>query len=108
MDIEALAKGVGLFSSALSALKQVIDLLPDNSRKTDAAATLERAEREFKVAEAETAGKLGYPLCRRHFPPGIMLLTEQEEHYKCRECGYEKKPLELDSAPTAGRSRWRL
>ena len=108
MDIDALTKGVGLFSSALSALKQVIDLLPDNPRKTDAAAALERAEREFKVAEAEAAGKLGYPLCRRHFPPGIMLLAEQEGHYKCQECGYEKKPPELDSVPATGHSRWRL
>jgi len=107
MNVDALAKGVGLFGSALSALKQAIDLLPDSSRKTDAAAALERAEREFKVAEAEAAKKLGYELCRKHFPPEIMLLTEQEGHYKCPECGYETKPPKLYVVPTRGGSRWR-
>ena len=89
MDIDALAKGVGLFSSALTALKQAIDLLPDGSKKTDAAAALERAEREFKIAEAETAKKLGYEVCRKHFPPEIML-SENDNDWECQKCGNKK------------------
>lgn len=86
MDIDALAKGVALFGSALSALKQAKDLLPDSPQKAEAAAALERAEREFKIAEAETATKLGYEICRKHFPPEIML-EEKEFIWVCPKCG---------------------
>lgn len=89
MDIDALAKGVGLFSSALAALKQAIDLLPDSSKKVDAAAALERAEREFKIAEAEVARKLGYEVCRKHFPPEIML-SEDDKVWECPKCKNRK------------------
>lgn len=89
MDIDALAKGVGLFSSAFAALKQAIDLLPDGSKKADAAAALERAEQEFKLAEAEVASKLGYEVCRKHFPPEIML-SEDDMVWECPECGNKK------------------
>jgi hypothetical protein len=89
MDIDALAKGVGVFSSALSALKQTIDLLPDSSKKADAAAALERAEREFKIAEAEAANKLGYEVCRNHFPPEIML-SEDDMLWVCPKCSNKK------------------
>jgi len=85
MEIDALAKGVGIFSSALTALKQAVDLLPHNSKKEEAATALERAEREFKIAEAEVAKKLNYEICRKHFPPGIMLL-KGEYNWECPEC----------------------
>jgi hypothetical protein len=60
MDFDSFAKGIALFSSALAKLKQITDLLPDNSNKDDLIAKLERAEREFKIAEAESATSLGY------------------------------------------------
>jgi hypothetical protein len=85
MDIDAVAKGVGLFGSAVVALKQAIELLPDSSKKAEAAAALERAEREFKLAEAETARNLGYEVCRKHFPPEIML-SEDDMVWKCPKC----------------------
>ena len=89
MDFDALEKGVGLFNSALTALKQAIDLLPDSSKRADAAAALERAERELKVAEAEVAKKLGYEVCRKHFPPEIML-SKDDKNWECPHCGNMK------------------
>lgn len=89
MDIDALAKGIGVFGSALAALKQAVDLLPDSSTKEDAAAALRKAEREFKLAEAEVADKLGYEICRKHFPPEIML-SEDDMVWVCPECGNTK------------------
>lgn len=86
MDIDSLAKGMGLFSSAIAALKQVIDLIPDSSKKKEAISALERAEKEFQLAEVEAATKLGYEICRRHFPPEIML-EESDTHCKCPKCG---------------------
>jgi len=85
MEIDALAKGVGLFSSALNAIKQALALLPDSSKKADAAAALERAEREFKIAEAEVASKLKYEICRNHFPPEIML-SKDDLIWSCPAC----------------------
>ncbi len=38
MDIEALSKGVGLFKSAITALRQVVDMLPDSGKKKEAIA----------------------------------------------------------------------
>jgi len=89
LDINALAKGVGLFGSALGALKQAIDLLPDSSKKADAEAALQQAEREFKLAEAETANRLGYEICRKHFPPEVML-SDDDMVWVCPECGNKK------------------
>jgi hypothetical protein len=85
MEIDALAKGVGIFSTALSAFKQALDLLPNNSKKEEAVAALARAEREFKVAEAEVASKLKYEICRSHFPPVIML-SKDDMIWECPEC----------------------
>jgi hypothetical protein len=89
MDIDTLSRGVGLFSAALSALKQAINLLPDNSKKADAEAAYEKAYRELKIAEAEVANKLGYEICRMHFPPEIML-SKDDEIWKCPKCNNEK------------------
>lgn len=96
MEIDALAKGVGLFSSALTALKQALDLLPDSSKKADAAEALERAERAFKIAEAEVASKLKYEICRNHFPPVIML-SKDDLIWECPECTNTK-----DNSPWCG------
>jgi hypothetical protein len=96
MDIDSLAKGIGLFSSALTTLKQMIALLPDNSKKEDAIAYLERAEREFKIAESESATNLGYQICRQHFPPVIML-SKDDKNWECPECHNTKKPDDYGS-----------
>jgi len=89
MDIDALTKGVGLFGSALAIFKQALELLPDSSRKADAAAALERAEREFELAEATAASKLRYALCYNHFPPEIML-SKDEVIWECPTCKNKK------------------
>ncbi|MBD3256771.1 MAG: hypothetical protein GF383_16880 [Candidatus Lokiarchaeota archaeon] len=89
VDIDALTKGIGLFGSALSILERGVDLLPDGSRKAEAQIALQRAEREFKLAEAESATQLGYEICRKHFPPQVML-SEDDKVWTCPECGNEK------------------
>lgn len=85
MDVDALTKGVGLFSAALSAIRQALDLIPDNSQKADVQVALDQAEREFKIAEATAANNLGYQICRNHFPPEIMLSSD-EKNWECPVC----------------------
>jgi hypothetical protein len=60
MDVDALAKGIGLFNSAVATVKQAIELLPDTSKKAEATAALKQAEQEFKIAQAEAAVRLKY------------------------------------------------
>ncbi len=95
MDIDSLSKGIGLFSSAILAVKQAIELLPDGAKKENASAALQRAEREFKIAEAQSAAQLKYQICRNHFPPEVML-SNDERHWKCPSCGNMK-----DTSPRA-------
>jgi hypothetical protein len=89
MEIDTLSKGIGLFSAALSALKQAINLLPDSSHKVDAEAAYERAFRELKIAEAEVADKLKYEICRAHFPPEVML-SKDDKTWICPSCDNKK------------------
>jgi hypothetical protein len=89
MEIDTLSKGIGLFSAALSALKQAINLLPDNSHKADVEAAYEQAYRELKITEAEIANKLKYEICRAHFPPEIML-SKDDKVWVCPSCDNKK------------------
>jgi hypothetical protein len=90
MDTNTLATGISLFSSAIYAIRQAIELLPDGSKKQAAAEALERAERELKIAEAQSADNLGYQICKNHFPPEIMLSSD-ETNWVCPKCGNKKK-----------------
>lgn len=91
MDIDALAKGVGIFGSALAAIKQAIDLLPKGSNKAKVAAALEQAALEFKKAEAEAAKQLGYEICTNHWPPEVMVtLPENDHQWRCPKCSGER------------------
>ena len=85
MDIDSLAKSVSLFGSVLNTVKQALTFLP-NPKRAEAEEVLKRAEQEFKIFEAKIASELDYQICRKHFPPVIMLL---KDHYnwKCPECG---------------------
>ena len=95
MDIDSLGKGIGLFSAAISALRQALELIPDPAKKREAMESADRAEIELKVAEAEMARQMGYKICLNHFPPGIMV-KENGVDWVCNFCGAmetnEKKP----------------
>jgi hypothetical protein len=111
MDIDALTKGVGLFGSAFATLKQAIDLLPKGPNKAKAAEALERAELEFKKAEAEAAKQLGYEICTTHWPPEVMVtLPENNSEWRCPKCSATKftgtfsKTASMES--NVGKSRW--
>jgi len=46
---------------------------------------LEQAEQQLKLAEVAVARDLGYRICKRHWPPGIML-EEQGSQWRCSDC----------------------
>ena len=79
MDIDMLSKGIGLFSSTIIALKQAIELIPNSPKKEEAKLAVEQAERELRIAEASVATKLGYQICKKHFPP-IMEMSRMQKY----------------------------
>jgi len=89
MDISALKEGLSLIASAIGLLKQAKDLLPDSPTKTEAAETLEHAERQLKLAEVQTMQSLGYELCRNHPIPEIML-SKDDANWDCPKCENHK------------------
>lgn len=86
MNIESISKGIGLVSTTISTLKTIKDLIPSDNKKNDFEEKLLEAENNLKIAEAEIAKGFDYKLCRRHFPPGI-LLDVDEFKMKCNVCG---------------------
>jgi hypothetical protein len=73
-------------AAALAALKAAKDLLPTGKKKADAEKAIEAAERDLEIAAASAASELGFELCRRHWPPGIMVMND-DDILVCRECG---------------------
>lgn len=87
MNIDALSKGIGLVSTTITILKNLNDIFPPGNKKYEAEKTLEEAEKTLRIAEAEIAKGFNYQLCRRHFPPGILLDIAPFKS-KCKTCGH--------------------
>ncbi len=89
IDVELIKQAISAFGTALTVLKQAKDLLPDNSKKKELSSAIESVERELKLVESKTAHALGYELCRKHFPPEIML-SNDDQNWRCPMCGNDK------------------
>jgi hypothetical protein len=79
VDITSLSDGLALFKSGMEGMRGAVGLwkefkgaLPvDKQEHVDKA--IERSEEQLKLAEAQIAKGLGFPLCHCAFPPPIML-----------------------------------
>ena len=89
LDIETIKNTISAFGAALTVLKQAKDMLPESSQKQDVNTAIESVERQLKIAESQTAHALGYELCRKHFPPEIML-SEDDKIWNCPICKNKK------------------
>jgi hypothetical protein len=89
-DVGTAASGLKAAFSAirevLGLVKDVKDTLPEGDKKNAIREGLETAERTSKIAEAQMANALGYVLCKRHFPPEIMLETGYAQGRRQMEC----------------------
>ena len=79
MDIGSVSAGLALAKSgfdtlrtAISLVKEVQQALPPGEKKETVARTLEEADRQVRLGEAQIAQAFGYPLCRCAFPPTPM------------------------------------
>jgi hypothetical protein len=91
-------------TAALGLAKQIKDSLPQGSKKDEVDEALQKAERQFKLAESQLAQGLGYQLCKNHFPPQIMLSAD-ERNWRCPECSNEKHPSPPIRQPRYGSQR---
>jgi hypothetical protein len=59
---------------------------PAKSEAAEVVKDMEQAEQAMQLAKVQLAQSLGYFLCHRHFPPGIMLKI-REGGFRCDQCG---------------------
>ncbi len=89
MGIEELSAALTLAKTAISAFKEARNLIPGGPQRQQIEDALDNAEKAFVIAEAQVADELRYPICRKHWPPEIMLLirsTEDSEIFQCPKC----------------------
>lgn len=69
--------------------KDVASQLPESPAKQAATKDLEHASEALQLARVELAKGFDFPLCHRHFPPGIKLdiREDQFQRWKCSTCG---------------------
>jgi Holliday junction resolvasome RuvABC DNA-binding subunit len=89
MDLDAIKESLVSMATALNLLKQLKDSLPKGSNKEEATKALEQAERQLKLAEAQTMHSLGYEICRNHELPEIML-SKDDLNWECPKCKNKK------------------
>jgi hypothetical protein len=103
MEPAGIAAGLGLlkngfdtFRSLLSLVKDVKETLPPGEKKEAIAQTLEVAERQIQIGEAQIAQALGFALCRCAFPPTPMLKVGRttrtnppRDVHECPRCGQD-------------------
>ena len=103
IDAEAVKSGFDAFRSAIETLKSARGLFkPGKPERNQIDQSIETAEKELALAEAQIAQALGYELCKAHFPPVPMLKDRVhakyvEDIWKCPECGLETPPPEYFS-----------
>ncbi|MCI0727864.1 MAG: hypothetical protein L0332_14255 [Chloroflexi bacterium] len=89
IDLASLLQAVSFIKTAFESVKTAKDLLPAGPQKEEVEVAVVRAERELKLAEGRMASSLNYELCRTHFPPEIMLSSD-DVNWTCPMCGNQK------------------
>ena len=109
MDVPDFTSLIGNIRGVVSLLKDALGLLPKGKDKETLARLIEETEKKSAAMEADAAVRLGYQICRAHWPPVVMLETEKRNIFRCPECNKEvdTSPASFSSAPVA-RSKWML
>ena len=91
MNMHALKQGLTIASNAVEALATANDNLSAGKKKNAVALQLKEAKERLKEAEARIAHELGFPICRRCWPPEIMVHNDDGE-FICKGCGKAMPP----------------
>jgi|CXWL01.1.fsa_nt_gi hypothetical protein len=84
--LQALSTALTIYEKASKVIREWIGKMPDTPTKEAATKDLKQAEEAMEIAKVQVAESLGYLLCRKHFPPGIMLKV-REGVFSCQKCG---------------------
>lgn len=86
VDLASLSSGLALAKSGFDTLRTAVGLvkdaqgiLPAGEKKDVVGRSLEEADRQIRLAEAQIARGLGYKLCQCEFPPAPMLLVGYQQ-----------------------------
>jgi hypothetical protein len=85
IDLQSLSKAFTSVEKVFKFLREGTGKLPDTPDKDAAVLDLKYAEEQLEIAQVQIADSLGYVLCRKHFPPGIMLKV-REGVFSCQKC----------------------
>ena len=90
-----------LYEKAKGLFKDLAGKLPDSPTKHEATKDLAQADETLQLARVELAKGFDFPLCQRHFPPGIKLDIREDTfpRWKCSVCG------DITPPEQAGRKR---
>jgi hypothetical protein len=81
----------------LGGLRDAKEMLPEGKAKQEIEAKIKEADSARIEAEINLAQAWGYPICRRTFPPVIMLKVDDDPEtgdyrFRCPDCGDEHPP----------------
>jgi hypothetical protein len=86
MNIQAIKDGLTIAGDVIDTLRSAKDKLPAGKKKPEMERLLESAAEKLKEAESRIGHELGFPICKRCWPPEIMVHNEDGE-FICRGCG---------------------
>ena len=84
-NLQSLSTAFALVEKVFKFLREGTGKLPDSPDKDAAVLDLKYAEEQMEMAKVQVADSLGFVLCRKHFPPGIMLKV-REGVFSCQKC----------------------
>jgi hypothetical protein len=88
--LQALSTALTVYEKASKVVRELLGKLPDTPTKDAATKDLKQAEEAMEIAKVQVAESLGYVLCRRHFPPGIML-DVREGVWSCQNWKHNRR-----------------
>lgn len=94
MDVFDIGSLIGTLRNTLGLLKDAQGMLPKGTTE-EIGRMIADVEKKAEAFEADAAVKLGYPICRGHWPPTVMLESDKRFVFKCPDCGKE-----IDTTPS--------
>jgi hypothetical protein len=112
MDASQIAEGLAFAKTAFDTLRGAVGLVKDvqqtlpAEKKEVISRSLEEADKQLRLAEAQFAHALGYTLCRCAYPPTPMLYVGY------REITHQQRTVDVHECPVCGRDdagpwRWK-
>ena len=91
MNIHAIKEGLTILRNAIEMLESAKNKLPAGKKRDEIEHLMGTAEEKIIEAEARVGHELGFPICKRCWPPVIMVHNDEGE-FICKGCGKSMPP----------------